>query len=415
MKFEENLTEQEFTAYVLSHPMCNFFQTASWKEYKEDSGRTGFLTAVRDETNGKILAAALVLFSGKRKIKNLYLPHGPLIDFTNARLVDTYFKGLFALGKRLSADIIDIEPHVLAACFDKKWQVIETYENDLTEIFAKQGYRHRDKLGQSTDFQQRYTTTIDLVPSLDTIFGKFAHNKLKDIKRNQNYFHIKVQEAPMADMSDLVNYRRDLAEKKRFSVEDEKHFQLLYTAFKKYHDIKYFRAFIDFEETLQTLEAEIKALSEKLSTGKSKNKSLLDQKHSLEHSQTIIRDFLATHAVDNLYCVAANVDLYVGTQVTALYAHTNRRFENFGLSTAHYVNDIRIAKAGEFASYDLFGIQDPRYKNNPNWNLTQTKLNFGGDILEYVGVYSRPLKRSYGLKRRLRKIVYGLKGITYEE
>ena len=90
--FTTNITKDEHDAFVTVHEYCNLLQSASWAKVKDNW--KSLLAGVRDGNN-KLVASSLVLIKPlPLGFTMYYLPKGPVMDFHNQEIINTYFVGL---------------------------------------------------------------------------------------------------------------------------------------------------------------------------------------------------------------------------------------------------------------------------------------------------------------------------------
>ena len=114
---DENKFPENWNEIIAALPGASLLQTSQWAEVKAQMGWEAFPKLWRDD-NGNVEAAALVL---KRPIKAgpipsgksfLYIPRGPLMDWSNTALRERVFADLTEFAKKQHALFIKADPDV---------------------------------------------------------------------------------------------------------------------------------------------------------------------------------------------------------------------------------------------------------------------------------------------------------------
>lgn len=101
--------------FVNEHPQGHFLQSWGWGELKATSGWQPLRLALWDTTNNQIVAAAQIL---RRTAPHVslrfghltYIPKGPVLDWSNETLCDTFFEQLHFYLRREGAILLRLEP-----------------------------------------------------------------------------------------------------------------------------------------------------------------------------------------------------------------------------------------------------------------------------------------------------------------
>ena len=388
----------------------NFFSTEEYGVLKTEYGAEYFLVGV--ENNNKLVATGLLVFYKSKKIKNLYCPRGPLMNYFDSDILKTFLEGTHEFAKKLKCDTIDIEPDFIVRKYTSKLEVLEE-DQSIIKCFETCGYKHQGYTGQIPNFQLRYTVKFDLSKSYAEFFNAYASDKKKTLARNDKYLHVKLVESDSSTLSDIVKFREQLSDKKRFHVEDITYFEKLYSLYEGTYQIIYLRAIINFSETISCINIELEKLMLELTTAKNKQ-DVENQIKSLEQKLQEINSFEIKHKVEE-YCLGAGIAIIVNDNMTYLYEHTDKEIGNFGVPTLMSDYLLRYGIDNKLKSLDLLGLINPNYPDNPNKSVNNFKMTFGGDVVEYVGVFSKPVSLLYGVKKNAKKAYYRIKGRIYED
>lgn len=105
--YQVNITEKEHDDFVSSHKQANLLQSSSWARVKDNWGnaRIGFYENKILKAVASILIQPLPL-----GFTLLYIPRGPIMDYTDKKLVAFVLKSLKEFGKTKRAIFIKFDP-----------------------------------------------------------------------------------------------------------------------------------------------------------------------------------------------------------------------------------------------------------------------------------------------------------------
>lgn len=105
--YQVNITEKEHDDFVSSHKQANLLQSSSWARVKDNWGnaRIGFYENEILKAVASILIQPLPL-----GFTLLYIPRGPIMDYTDKKLVAFVLKSLKEFGKTKRAIFIKFDP-----------------------------------------------------------------------------------------------------------------------------------------------------------------------------------------------------------------------------------------------------------------------------------------------------------------
>ncbi|MCL5264274.1 MAG: peptidoglycan bridge formation glycyltransferase FemA/FemB family protein [Chloroflexi bacterium] len=138
-------------SWVEGCPVGNILQSYEWGEFKASFGWKAIRVGVTD--NRKIRAGAQLLLRHSPVGTVAYCPRGPLVDYSDARLVDKVFEALHEVARSEGAVFLKIEPPIGDS-------------PGFEDALKRRGF-HR-----SEAIQPRSTIVIDLSPDLATISAR---------------------------------------------------------------------------------------------------------------------------------------------------------------------------------------------------------------------------------------------------
>jgi len=112
--------DAEWDAFVTQHPQGSLLQLTSWARLKNRFGWSSQRVWMRK--NGRLVAGAQILFRSAAlgMVKMGYIPHGPLVDWSDREQVTVLFNQIDQAAFQRGAGIVKMEPRV--------WQVAREQE-----------------------------------------------------------------------------------------------------------------------------------------------------------------------------------------------------------------------------------------------------------------------------------------------
>ncbi|MCF0232409.1 MAG: peptidoglycan bridge formation glycyltransferase FemA/FemB family protein, partial [Enterococcus sp.] len=98
--FKIGIPAEVHDTFVKNHPLCNLLQSSSWSKVKDNWGSE--IVGVYEKDT--LVASSLVLIKPlPAGFTMLYTPRGPVMDYTNERLVSYFMAELKKFGKKKRA------------------------------------------------------------------------------------------------------------------------------------------------------------------------------------------------------------------------------------------------------------------------------------------------------------------------
>lgn len=195
-----------WNAFVDAQPDASILQHAAWGELKSRFGWSVERVALtRDE---RIVAGAQILFRRlPLRLGTLaYVPRGPIVDWNDAALTATLWRGIDALARRKRAALLKIEP--------------DTHESD-----APTGFRLSPHA-----VQPPRTIVIDLMRSEDEILAAMHHKTRYNIRLSGRK-GVVVREAQRSDLPAFNALMQTTAERDAFGVHSAEYYETAFDLF----------------------------------------------------------------------------------------------------------------------------------------------------------------------------------------
>ena len=159
----KELTTQEFKNFTSIFKQNSIYQTAEYGLVMNHQNFDSVFLGLVD-SNNDILAASLFLIEQNEKYKYAYVPKGFLIDYHNQNLLSIYVKEVKKYFKKHGIAAIRINPPILKATYDLKYNVVTKNEefNQLLNNLTNLGFEHLGYSHFFEDLKPRFEAVIDL-------------------------------------------------------------------------------------------------------------------------------------------------------------------------------------------------------------------------------------------------------------
>ena len=157
LKLKEPTTGPAWDQALLTLPDPHLLQTWAWSAFKSRHGwrPSRYLWVDPEREEPRAAASVLTRRLGFLPLRVMYVPKGPVLDYTNSALVDRVLQGLETAARGKGALFIKIDPDVEP----------ETPEGrEVLSILRRRGWRRSEE-----EIQFRNTLLLDLTPSRDDL------------------------------------------------------------------------------------------------------------------------------------------------------------------------------------------------------------------------------------------------------
>ena len=183
MKFVENINEDEYTKFVITHPYSHFLKSYEWGELSKSRGLIPHYVGLKEKE--KLVATALIL---EKKLplgySYYYIPRGYTIDYNNYELLKNFTFKIKEYAKKNKAIFFKIDPDIKLHTIDKNANVVNDGNNnyELVNYLKKIGF-YRKKLNlYFENMQPRFTFRLDTTKDIDIIRKNYSKSVIRWIK-----------------------------------------------------------------------------------------------------------------------------------------------------------------------------------------------------------------------------------------
>jgi peptidoglycan pentaglycine glycine transferase (the first glycine) len=221
-----------WNATIARLPSAHFLQTWEWGQVKARFGWQPIPKIWRDE-RGELAAAALVLqrelpIRGlAARLRLLYVPKGPLLDWQDASLRQRVLADLAGLARQRGAIFIKIDPDVPVGV---GYPGQPGAREDATGAqvvcnLAQLGWRRSDE-----QIQFRNTVLLDLKPDLEVLLGKMKQKTRYNIRLAERK-GVSVRLGTLDDLKMLYRMYAETANRDEFVIRGENYYLDLWATF----------------------------------------------------------------------------------------------------------------------------------------------------------------------------------------
>ena len=352
-------TGAAWNAMVAGLPRAHLLQTWEWAQVKAafgwqampyvwgPRGRQERMEAEGTFAEYTPTAAAMVLKRSilrrgfARRVCVLYIPKGPLLDWSNESVRGRVREDVMALARQQGAVLLKIDPDLeLGRGYPDQDAAQENgAADDVLRELARQGWRFS---GDQVQF--RNTVALDLAPTEDELLTR---------------------------MKQKTRYNIRLAEKKGVTVRSG---------------------------TLSELPALFRMYAE------TSNRDGFVIREA-DYYQKVWETFLRPFSEPSQPCAEALIAEVAGEAVAAIFVFyfARRAYYLYGMSRAAHREKmpnhllqweaIRRAKGIGCATYDLWGAPDELKESDPLWGVYRFKEGLGGEVIRTAGAWDYPASR----------------------
>ncbi|MBN1316198.1 MAG: peptidoglycan bridge formation glycyltransferase FemA/FemB family protein [Anaerolineales bacterium] len=336
LKIEPITDPRTWNDLIRSLPNHHVLQSWEWGDFKKRYGWVPQrLVFVQGE--GRVAAAAQVLARWARPapVSVLYVPKGPVLDYSDRMLCGLVLDALAAFARKKRAIFIKIDPDVV-----KGTGVKEILDPAMEGPVVIRELETRGWRFSNDQIQFRNTVQLDLKQSEETLLAAMKQKTRYNIRLAERR-GVEIRPGSTADLPSLFDMYAETAERDQFLIRP-----LVY-----YRDA--WAAFMD-----AGLAHAIIAESE---------------------GQTI--------AAIILFCFGDRVWYMYGASRNV----QREKMPNHLLQWAA----IRWARNQGYSIYDMWGAPNEFVESDPMWGVWRFKAGFGGEVIRHIGAWDKVISRPW--------------------
>ncbi|UTH13109.1 aminoacyltransferase [Macrococcus equipercicus] len=412
MKFCE-LTPEEYEKHV-NHHFSHYTQSVTHYNYKKNNNEPVYLVGVKE--GEQVLAACLLTSARALKFFSYFYSHrGPVMDYTNAALVDLFYSELIKYLKVRKGLFVLVDPHILMNYRNHEGELMQHFEvEDFISHLAQLGYRHKGfTVGYSMDSQARWLSVLDIENKDEAqLLKAMDYQTRRNIKKTLE-MGVKLRDLSIDETETFYRLFKMAEDKHGFSFRKYDYFVRMQET---YGDkCRLVLSYIDLDEYLDRLKNEqqqmqqefavsSKELAENPDFRKLKNKHN-EQDKKLQVLAKKIKETESLRASDGAILVLASA-LYIHNNHELYYlsSGSNPKYNQFMGPYNMMWQMIQYAQSLNLKKYNFYGVSGDFTEKSPDLGVVKFKKGFNAVVEEYIGDFEKPLRPLfYNIYKRMKR------------
>lgn len=382
VRFDESVDRAEFDEFVSGHELCNVLQSSSWAKVK---GWSYALTGVRGE-DGTLLGVGLVL---QRRLplglSFWYLPHGPVLNFDEPGVLETYLSGLRRWAKKNRAVAVRIDPFV-AVRRARLGELPDGYDagaRDIGRRIEAVAYKHR---GFVTDIhatlQPRFMPVCVRPDGFTGDYQATLSKKSRTLANNARNRHVEITRGGKELLDPFLEVIAQTEEEKGIKLRSRPYYERILDVFGD--DARIYLATLDIADSLAKYRAQVEAAQAELEvTAPNAAKKIARLTASIASARKHIAELEERRGVDGDHVTLAGVLMVrFGSAAEMLYAGTNRNYGSIPAQHLMWVEALGEGFADGLKTVSLGGVD-----GSLTDSLMRFKSRFEPEIVEKIGEF----------------------------
>lgn len=398
--YKIGISAEEHDQFVKIHEQVNLLQSSSWAKIKDNWGneRLGFY-----QDDSLVAVASVLIRPLPAGFSMLYIPRGPIMDYSNQDLVQFVLASLKKFGKTKRALFIKFDPALLLKQY-KIGQEVEENPTTLAQlaILQKAGAEWTGRTqDMAQSIQPRFQANVYTSKDLLQEFPKHTKRLMKDALNRGVTTHRGGLEDIQA-FADVVALTED---RKGVALRNHDYFQKMMTVYGKdaylhLATVNLPKRLAEYKEQLAQIE---KDLSETAEHQKKRLTKLSQQQASISKYIAEFEEYVSKYP-DELI-IAGILSIRFGNVMEMLYAGMNDEFKKLYPQYSLYPQVFEDAYQDGIIWANMGGVE-----GSLDDGLTKFKSNFAPTIEEYIGEFNIPVNPllyrlsnfAYNLRKQLR-------------
>lgn len=401
LTYKTGISAEEHDSFVKNHPQANLLQSSHWATIKENwaNERLGFY-----DDGQQVAAASVLIKSLPLGFTMIYIPRGPIMDYSNRDLVQFVMASLKTFGKQRRAVFIKMDPalHLNTSPIDQKIaDKPETLEQItyLTQAGASWSGR---TLQLSETIQPRFQANLYAENYALATMSKKTRQMLRTAK-NKGLF---IRFGHLDLLDDFADLMAKTEHRKNIHLRNKAYYEKLLNIYGQ--DAYITMAFLNLQEKQEQLQTSLSKAENELvqyteTTPKGKVSNIQKEIERFRKELDFINNQLATGKT--LAPLAATLSINFGTTSENLYAGMDEVFRSYNAPLLTWYETAQQAFDRGMTWQNMGGVE-----NDLAGGLYQFKSKLNPIIEEFVGEFNLPVNRplyklammAYNLRKKLR-------------
>lgn len=414
MEFLE-LEKDEFNIFSRNYKDKCYLQSTAVASLRKRNGWSVVYLGVKE--NNQIIAATMLLSKKRRLKKEFYAIRGPLVDFSNTKVLNFFINNLKKYIKNNNGYMLRIDPYVECISRDKDANITNQFDNRyFKNNLERLGFKEVDAKKMTDTVQAKFMFVIDDCNNLDTVMKNMDSKTRQMIRKNEKN-GIVIRKGNINDIPLFVDIMNHTSERRQFNDRGEKFYHDMYECLDKDNMISLVFAELDINVAKENIKKERKDI-DKARTDREENrklgkcnekKAIVKEKEENELLERLAKKEIELDQLKEKYGAQITLGgiLYVlyENEVDALFGGSYDTFKEYQpFYTIHY-EMIKYACENNYQRYNFYAINNNLDPKDSQYGIYQFKRSFGGHVVEFLGEFILPIdKFLYSLQSLLNNI-----------
>lgn len=387
------ISSEQYNRFMDSCDQGSFTQLEKWGAFKQSTNWEQELLGYQKD--GVLIGVAQVLYKGipRTGYKIAYSSGG--YSLISDCFEPEFNRAIFKYLKMKKCILYKIDPQCeLEKQSCHNFEAISSKQSLDVSNLQLLGYKHLGYYNQFEGMQPRHTIRIDTSNGYPQVLDSMSSNTKRNIKTATKYQSVTIIDCQVEQLPEFYQLLTETAKRDQFSIRDFEYFKKLLKTLEA--EVTLTMACVDLDQLtceLTQVASRVDSQIEKLLT---KDNYSVKQLKNLEAQQVVnqerIREVSELRASRGQFVyLAANLSITDGKRAWYLYGASSSSLK-FLRSVYLLMNDrIVDCIANQYQFYDLYGVSGIFDTSHPDYGLYQFKSGFGGELIEYIGEFDKPL------------------------
>ena len=320
----------------------------------------------------RVIAAVLVRGTSRRWGYDYYAPRGPLMDYSDSKLVRFFLSEIKKYLRTQGGYIFRMDPNLMLVERDIDGHIVAGGKNNeqVVAILRQLGFR-----------KSRY---------------------IKDVSQVALDLGIKIKNLEGDEIKSFYDVLSSTATRKHFRIRDYSYFQKMYQLFSPSGGIEFVSAIINPKEAISKLNTELAVEQDRKPKTAREKKNHTDTIKSLQTRIKNLQSLLGTEDRE----VVLSSGMFMTSQPEILHLLGGNVSEYLKLDGQYVLQREMICRAvrGGYERYNFYGIPENIDTHPVNYGIYEFKRGFSGHVEQLIGEYELPLATPYYLHKAISRI-----------
>ncbi|MDR1521959.1 MAG: aminoacyltransferase [Streptococcaceae bacterium] len=383
--FKTGLNPDEHDEYVKAHPLANLLQSSAWGKVKNNWESE--LIGVYD--NEHLVASAQVLI---RKLllgmTMIYVPKGPIMDYTNESLVKFMIKHLQLFGKSHRALFVKMDPAIKYRAFKlgEEQKILAEAEN-IIKILQNSNLKWQGLTQKMADtVQPRFQANVHQKNFSEEQLPK----KTKQMLRIAYKKGVIIKKGGLEFVHQFAEIMKKTEKRKGVLLREASYYEKLLQTFPKQAFIML--AKLDLQELYENIQMHYQENEQAIAELK---KNQIKKRHQLEELRLSLKREISelqekANSFGEKVIIAGTLTIVFAKTSEILYAGMDEAYKRYMPAYLTWFKTIQEAFAQGTNTSNMGGLE-----GNLNDGLLKFKNNFNPTIEEFIGEFDLPVNKFF--------------------